>query len=117
LLIGFIKDANTFAIISRALLGFTMGSFSALMPMYGVELAPPPLTGIVGTFPQIFIASGVSLCYLVGWIVQHYNDNQQALYCLVGVGAGIDGLLAVLIWLIPESPAIIQEQNRTVNED
>jgi MFS family permease len=102
------------AIVGRALLGLTMGSFSALTPMYVVEIAPPALTGIFGTFPQVFIASGVSLCYLVGILAN--QDGLGAWYVLVGFGAGIDALLSFLIWLVPESPAIIQEQNRTANE-
>jgi hypothetical protein len=60
--------ASTFwiAIVARALLGITLGAFSALPPMYVVEISPPALTGFYGSFPQLFIATGVTVCYLVG---------------------------------------------------
>jgi MFS family permease len=106
------------ALFGRVSLGITMGCFSALMPMYVVELAPPSLTGIFGTFPQIFIASGVSFCYLVGFAPKNTSSefSFSPWWILIGCGAGIDALLSVLIWFVPESPAIIQEQNRTANE-
>jgi MFS family permease len=99
-------------IAGRALLGLTMGCFSSLIPLYVVELAPSDQTGCFGTFPQVFIALGVTVCWAIGSFV----DEDHLWDALVFFGAGIDGLLGLLIWFVPESPACIQERNRTVNE-
>jgi MFS family permease len=90
-------------IIARALLGLTIGSFSAIVPMYVVELAPPDLVGFFGSFPQLFIASGVFLVNLLGkWLTWRE---------LVVVGTAIDAVLSIVIWFVPESPATEQERN------
>jgi MFS family permease len=97
LLLGTSEKAFWIGIFARALLGITLGTFSALTPIYVVELSPPDLTGFFGSFPQLFIATGVTICYLVGtWV----NWRTLAM-----VGAGIDVALAVLVWWVPESPA------------
>jgi MFS family permease len=83
--------------LARALLGLIIGAFSALCPMYIVELAPADLTGFFGTLNQLFIATGVVVCYLVGsWVDWRY---------VAVIGACICGLLCILVWLVPESPA------------
>jgi MFS family permease len=96
-------DHNRFyvGLISRALLGITIGAFSALQPMYIVEIAPPDATGFFGTLAQLAVATGFVVVYLVSeWV----NWKLTAV-----VGAVVCGALALLVWLVPESPAVVQE--------
>jgi MFS family permease len=82
----------------RGLSGVAIGAFSVLVPVFLIDLSPPESTGFFGSLDQLAIATGFVFCYSiatgVSWEV------------LVGIGAAIPGLLACLIWLIPESPAL-----------
>jgi MFS family permease len=90
-------------LVARCLLGLTIGAFSALCPMYIVELAPPEATGFFGTLNQLCIATGVVVLYLVGsWVSWKY---------IAVIGAVILGALSLLVWLVPESPATGQVGN------
>jgi MFS family permease len=86
-------------IVARAGLGVVMGAFSAIVPLYIIELSPPAATGFFGSFPQLLTSSGVTLVYLVGgWADWDVNAV---------VGACICGLLCLLVWIVPESPAVL----------
>jgi MFS family permease len=105
-MLGHDKDHFYVGFISRALLGITIGGFSSLQPMYIVELAPPDVTGFFGTLPQLAVASGFPVVYLVSeWV----NWKLTSV-----VGAVICGALALLVWLVPESPAVAQETTITL---
>jgi MFS family permease len=81
-------------IVIRALLGLTVGAFSAVVPMYIVELAPEEVSGFFGSIHQLCVALGFVILYLVAtWL------NWKAV--AVG-GAIITGLLALLVWAVPE---------------
>jgi MFS family permease len=79
----------------RALLGLSIGAFSALSPVYIVELAPQEATGFFGSLHQLAVAAGFVVCPLaavgLGW--------RQ----LAGIGAAIVAALVPLVWLIPDS--------------
>jgi MFS family permease len=101
LLLGVSADRFWIAILSRALSGLTMGGFSALVPMYIVELAPPESTGFFGSIHQTVCSSGIVVIYLVGSAV-HWRTSAV-------IGASITAALSVLLWLVPESPAVAQQ--------
>jgi MFS family permease len=109
ILLGNAQSRFWVGMIASALLGFVIGAFSALCPMYIVELAPPDMTGFFGSLAQLAIATGIVVVYLVGsWITWLYSAI---------VGAVICGLMAVLIWFVPESPATAQELEAANQED
>jgi MFS family permease len=87
-------------IVARAGLGLTIGAFSALVPMYVVELSPAELTGVFGVIPQTLTAFGIVVTNLVGSLVD-WDINAV-------IGACVTGLLCLLIFLVPESPAVVQ---------
>jgi MFS family permease len=95
-------------IAARAGLGIVMGAFSAVVPMYIVELSPPEARTMLGTLPQLFLASGVVIVNLEGVFL---NWRWIAL-----IGAGIDLALCCLIWIVPESPAVGEIANTEVGE-
>lgn len=92
------KNLFWFGMVCRGLLGLAIGGFSALIPMYIVELAPPEATGFFGSLNQLGIAIGILICYLVGnWV----SWRPDAI-----VGASLTVCLSILVWLIPESPVV-----------
>ncbi|OHT09945.1 major facilitator superfamily transporter [Tritrichomonas foetus] len=88
-----------FGILVRALLGLTIGAFSSIIPMYIVELAPPSSTGFYGSLNQLAIATGIVIVYFVG----NFLDWKKTAI----IGIIIPACLAGLVWLIPESPAVV----------
>lgn len=86
-----------YGILCRALLGFALGGFSSIIPMYIVELAPEDSSGFFGSLHQFGIAIGLVIVYLVGDVA---NWKITSI-----VGMIITILLAILVWFIPESPA------------
>ena len=84
-------------ILMRALLGVIMGSYSSVIPMYMVELAPKQHSGFYGVLNSFGISSGFVVIYLCGvWCTW----KELAFVCM-GLSIG----LMALVWLVPESPA------------
>lgn len=93
------------ACIFRVFLGVSVGATSAVVPMYITELAPPALSGAFGTLHQVGISIGASLCYALGCI-KSFKWGQMAL-----CSAAPTGLNFILIWCIPESPAVGRQED------
>ena len=93
-----------YGIIERGLIGITMGGYSAICPLYMVELAPPNVKGFFGTFNQVGIAFGIVVCYLIG----NWANWINLAYC----GSIFSGLLGLLIWICPETKAGLQLQRQ-----
>jgi MFS family permease len=89
------------AITLRCILGVIVGAGSCLNPLYMVGLSQES-TGFFGSLNQIGISAGFVFCYTCS----------PALGCqgLAGLAAGINFLLVLLVWLIPESPGISEEK-------
>jgi MFS family permease len=96
--------ANTFTlgIVVRSLCGLLNGAISALSPLYLVEISPPESTGFFGTLNQLGISFGWVVCYTAAIPL---DSDWRA---LAGIGAAVPALLAVLVWFIPESPALAE---------
>jgi MFS family permease len=102
MLLGVTKHTFWLGILSRALSGLTMGGFSALCPMYIVELSPPEATGFFGSLHQLLVSTGIVIMYLIGsWLHWQYT----AVF-----GACVTGALSLLLWLVPESPAVAEQK-------
>jgi MFS family permease len=101
LLLPLNRDIFGYGIFVRALLGISIGAFSALTPVYLVELSPEESVGFFGSLNQFSIALGFVVCPLVavglGW-------REIAI-----VGAAIPASLGLLIWLVPDSPASLRD--------
>lgn len=92
------KEYFFFGIIVRGLLGLAMGAYSSLIPMYIVELAPEGASGFFGSLNQLGIATGIVIVYLVG----NWCDFRWTAV----VGMAITILQSIIVWFIPESPAV-----------
>ena len=92
-----ITSENRFwvGIIVRALVGLCVGGYSAVCPMFLVELAPKDITGFFGNLNQIGIVIGIIIMYLQG--------NWQSWWTLCITGIVFSALQCFLIWLVPET--------------
>ena len=52
--------------VGRFLLGVYTGINSNLIPVYLISISPPELTGIIGSFNQLFITIGIAVAYGLG---------------------------------------------------
>lgn len=88
-------------IVSRGLIGLVLGAYSAIIPMYIIELAPSESSGFFGSLNNLGIAFGIAILYILGQDIKYW--------ILIIIGAGICLLLAALVWLVPESPASLEK--------
>ena len=92
------------ACVFRVFLGVSVGATSTVVPMYITELAPPALSGAFGTLHQVGISIGASFCYALGCIPSF--RWWHVAFC----SAIPTGLNLILIWFIPESPAVGRQE-------
>lgn len=99
------RSFSWLALVARFITGLTVGSFSTICPLYITELAPTELRAGYGTLNQLGVGLGSTLTYLLGYFTGWRN--------IAYVAAVPSSLLCLLIWLIPESPAVdrIKQQN------
>ncbi|OHS96349.1 major facilitator superfamily transporter [Tritrichomonas foetus] len=98
-------NGNTFWIgyVDRAFMGFLLGAYSALIPLYLVELTPPKASGFFGSFYQSGLFFGTVSCQLIGV----YLDWKNMSY----IGGGICLLFLFMVWFIPDSPAVVSARS------
>jgi SP family facilitated glucose transporter-like MFS transporter 8 len=84
--------------------------------MYLVEISPPQSTGFFGTLNQLAISFGIALGSLLGVVPSRSWD--VAWYVMTAFGSLICLLSSVLIWVIPESPAVSEPRaGRDIHPD
>jgi MFS family permease len=91
------------ACLFRSFLGLSVGATSALVPMYIDELTPDAFRSAFGTLHQFAIALGGSLSYLLG--VLNFRWNTIAYFSAIPTA-----LHLLLIWVVPESPAVYRQE-------
>ena len=84
--------------VARFFLGFGIGIFSYLTPMYLVEIAPPEHSGSFGTFQELGIMIGQLLLFFVGGVL-----GVVYLSCVFVAHVVI---ALCLLWFVPESPVL-----------
>lgn len=103
-------------VIARIILGFAIGSASALTPAYLAELADAPHRGSLGTMFQLMITAGILLAYISNLGFLHHN--------LLGIRdwrwmLGSALIPAVILFIgsliLPESPRYLVESGK-INE-
>ena len=96
-------------LITRALLGVVLGSYSSIDPIYLVEIAPEGLNGFFGCLNQIGIIIGLLLFDFVGPSLTYMELNY--------LGSGLALLQFCLIWWVDESPTVETLNNKKITED
>lgn len=54
--------------VTRFLLGIYLGFSGTIIPVYLVSISPPEMTGLLGSFNQLFITVGISVAYRLGYM-------------------------------------------------
>lgn len=96
-------------LITRALLGVVLGSYSSIDPMYLVEIAPEGLNGFFGCLNQIGIILGLLLFDFVGPSLNYMELNY--------LGAALALLQVFLVGWIAESPSVEAINTKRKDED
>jgi MFS family permease len=114
--LGLLKYFHSFAIacILRVILGVTVGATSTVTPMYITELAPEEKRGAFGPMHQFGVSVGASLCYALGAIPV---GNGYMPWWEVALCSSVPtGLHLLLIWFVPESPAVARVEAARAGE-
>ncbi|KAK8839643.1 glucose import [Tritrichomonas musculus] len=85
-------------IVMRAFLGVIMGAYSSMAPLYLVEIAPEGSSGFFGCLNQAGVVLGMIFFDFIGPSLTYMSLNY--------VAAATSALLAGLIWIVKESPAV-----------
>lgn len=91
------KSSAVLPICHRVLLGVSMGSVSAIVPGYIIEITPEEFRNVYGTLHQFGITLGI---FMVNFMGMFYSWRSLALISLV-----ISGLAMCLMKKVPESPS------------
>ena len=89
---------------TRALLGLSMGSFSAICAMYLVEIAPEGYSGLYGSLNQLTIFLAQGIFSFLGTVLDYMGYNYLAAF--------VSLILCITIWFIPESSVIGENKHQ-----
>ncbi len=100
-------------IIARIILGFAVGSASALTPAYLAELADAPHRGSLGTMFQLMITLGILLAYASNLGFLHHNLlGLRDWRWMLGSALIPSVILFVGSIVLPESPRYLVEKGK-----
>jgi MFS transporter, SP family, arabinose:H+ symporter len=88
-------------IFYRIFTGFAVGMTSVAAPMYLAELAPPEKRGIMVTFYQLAIVTGIMLSYIVDYLL---TGTVLGWRLMLGAASVPSVMLLILLQRLPESP-------------
>lgn len=94
----------TMLLVGRFFIGLAGGAFCVSAPQYSSEIAEKEIRGIVGTFFQLLVITGILFVYTIGAFVTVFWLN---IICAV-----IPLLFGLTFCLMPESPVYLINNNR-----
>ena len=110
LLMGF---AVSYAMLmaGRFVAGVGVGYAIVIAPVYTAEISPAASRGLLMSFPDFFINLGILLGY-----ISNYAFARLPLYLgwrvMLGIGAAPSALLALMVFVMPESPRWLVKNGR-----
>ncbi|CAH0514959.1 unnamed protein product [Peronospora belbahrii] len=87
--------------ISRVIQGLGVGNSSFSLPLFGAEVAPKELRGLLSGFMQITVVTGIFLANVVNIIVEHRERGWRTTN---GVAMAAPLIVVIGIFFVPESP-------------
>lgn len=87
---------------SRALIGFVLGAFSSISPMFLVEIAPKGASGFYGSLNQLSLVFSSIILNCLG---PHLDYLQLSIYC-----ACFPLVQSGLIWFVPETAPTFEKK-------
>jgi sugar porter (SP) family MFS transporter len=96
-------------IAARFVLGYSVGTASFVSPMYIAELAPKRMRGGLVSFNQLMIVTGILAAYIADFALKGVSNNWR---WMLGLGAIPGVMLAVGMFMMPESPRWLVDHGR-----
>ncbi|NGX62999.1 MAG: putative metabolite transport protein CsbC [Candidatus Anoxychlamydiales bacterium] len=93
---------------SRALIGFAIGIFSTVVPIYIAEISDPKYRGRLVSINQLFLVCGILLSNIFAYFFLK-TENWQAIFL---IGLIFAFIMLILLFFIPESPSFLANQNK-----
>ncbi|CAK4679051.1 hypothetical protein LEN26_001429 [Aphanomyces euteiches] len=114
-LLAFTTQSNhAMALIARVIQGLGVGNASFSAPLFGVEMAPLELRGMLSGFLSMAISTGTLLAGLIGYGLQHFDHGWRT---TVALGMITPLILMLGAFFLPESPRwIYQHKGRHAAE-
>ena len=97
-------------LVWRAFLGVGLGMKASVTPIFGAEVAPSHLRGMLVMNWQLFNALGIFLGFSADWLF--YWVGVKAWRTQIGSACLPAAVLMALIWTIPESPRWLLKKGR-----
>ncbi|KAE9149204.1 hypothetical protein PF006_g6300 [Phytophthora fragariae] len=94
-------QAHSLMYIARIIQGFGVGNSSFSLPLFGAEMAPKELRGMLSGFMQMTCVIGLFLANVVNIIVENRNRGWRTTN---GVSMAPPLVVLLGIWFVPESP-------------
>ncbi|EQC33646.1 hypothetical protein SDRG_08750 [Saprolegnia diclina VS20] len=95
------KGNHTLSLIARIIQGFGVGNSSFSLPIFGAEMAPKELRGMLSGFMQMSIVTGLLLAGIINYVVQ---NDQHGWRVTNAVAMAFPVIVMAGIFCVPESP-------------
>ncbi len=98
-------------LVFRFITGVLLGCISVVTPMFIAEISPAKKRGQLVLLNQFFVVSAIFLAFVVNYfLAQAFGDNSWR--WMIGVEFIPAGLFFLLLFMVPESPRWLINQNR-----
>lgn len=91
-------------LVGRLIIGLAGGAFCVSAPQYSAEIAEKEIRGVVGTFFQVLIITGILFTYIVGAFVDVFALNV--------ICATVPLIFGAIFCFMPESPVYLVIEKR-----
>ncbi|KAL4118772.1 hypothetical protein PRIC2_011094 [Phytophthora ramorum] len=95
------SQAHTLMYLARIIQGFGVGNSSFSLPLFGAEMAPKELRGMLSGFMQMTVVIGLFLANIVNIIVYNHDRGWRTTN---GISMAPPIVVILGIWFVPESP-------------
>jgi len=108
-----LANGFTLVLIGRVFEGIAVGCALMIAPMYTSEISPPELRGVLVSFSDIMINTGLVLGYLLGLLIDLWLEPVWKWRVMVGIGIIPPIAIGILLFYLPESPRwlVMQHEN------
>ncbi len=99
-------------LIARFVTGILLGSISVVTPMFIAEVSPAKKRGQLVMLNQFFVVTAIFVAFIVNYFLTNYITTNSWRW-MIGVEFIPATIFFCLLFLVPESPRWLVNQNRT----